>query len=98
MSGVPQARNACDAGTGARTSGNILNTRRCVGAAWRGSSRVFWQPYYTVWAVLALTWTSSYMVPIALAPLLRPLGEAFELTYAQAGFLGTAYFYGYAAV
>jgi len=59
---------------------------------------VSWQPYYTVWAVLALTWASSYMVRIALAPLLYPLGEAFELTYAQAGFLATAYFYGYAAV
>jgi MFS family permease len=59
---------------------------------------VAWRPYHTVWAILALTWTSSYMVRIALAPLLRPLGDAFDLSYAQAGFLATAYFYGYAAV
>ncbi len=54
-----------------------------------------WQPYHTVWAVLVTGWVTNYMVRLSLAPVLVPIMQEFHLSYTQAGFLATAFFYAY---
>lgn len=39
------------------------------------------RPYYTVWAILALTWTSGYMVQIGLINRLLPPDQVESHTY-----------------
>ncbi len=40
-------------------------------------------------------WVTNYMVRSSLSPLLIPILQEFDLTYAQAGILATAFFYAY---
>lgn len=54
------------------------------------------RPYYhTVWAVLILAWMASYLVRMGLSPILVPIMREFQLSYAQAGLLATAFFFAY---
>jgi sugar phosphate permease len=52
--------------------------------------------YHQVWLVLIFGWISSYMVRVALSPVLIPLMKEFSLSFAQAGLLASAVFYSYA--
>ncbi|MBI2457069.1 MAG: MFS transporter [candidate division NC10 bacterium] len=54
-----------------------------------------WQAYHTVWAVLIFAWITNYLVRMGLSPVLVPIMREFQLTYAQAGLLATAFFYAY---
>ena len=54
-----------------------------------------WEKYHTVWAIMVFGWVTNYMVRSSLSPLLIPILQEFELTYAQAGILATAFFYAY---
>lgn len=54
-----------------------------------------WQYYHTVWAVLIFAWITNYLVRMGLSPVLLPIMREFDLTYAQAGLLATAFFYAY---
>jgi len=51
-----------------------------------------WEKYHTVWAIMVFGWVTNYMVRSSLSPLLIPILQEFELTYAQAGILATAFF------
>ena len=54
------------------------------------------RPYYqTVWAVLIFAWITNYLVRMGLSPVLVPIMREFQLTFAQAGLLATAFFYAY---
>src|SRR5919204_2479995 len=55
-------------------------------------------PYYAVWAVLVYAWVANYLIRMALGPLLPPIMEELALSYTQAGFLSTAFFYAYMAI
>ena len=57
-----------------------------------------WEKYHTVWVVLIAGWVTNYMVRSCLSPLLIPIIREFELTYAEAGLLATAFFYAYTAM
>lgn len=54
-----------------------------------------WQYYHTVWAVMIFAWITNYLVRMGLSPVLVPIMREFQLTYAQAGLLATAFFYAY---
>jgi MFS family permease len=54
-----------------------------------------WEKYHTVWAIMIFGWVTNYMVRASLSPLLIPILQEFKLTYAEAGFLATAFFYAY---
>jgi len=54
-----------------------------------------WKPYHTVWAVLIFAWITNYLVRMGLSPVLVPIMREFQLTFAQAGLLATAFFYAY---
>jgi MFS family permease len=56
---------------------------------------VKWEKYHTVWAIMIFGWVTNYMVRSSLSPLLIPILQEFNLTYAQAGILATAFFYAY---
>ena len=61
-----------------------------------GGPRVGRRPYYqTVWAVLIFAWLTNYLVRMGLSPVLVPIMREFQLSYAQAGLLATAFFYAY---
>ena len=55
-------------------------------------------PYYAVWAVLVYAWVANYLIRMALGALLPPIMEELALSYTQAGFLSTAFFYAYMAI
>jgi MFS family permease len=54
-----------------------------------------WKYYHTVWVVLIFAWISNYLVRVGLSPVLIPIMQEFQLTYAQAGLLATAFFFAY---
>jgi MFS family permease len=54
-----------------------------------------WEYYHTVWTVLILAWITNYLVRMGLSPVLVPIMREFQLSYAQAGLLATAFFYAY---
>ena len=54
-----------------------------------------WEYYHTVWAVLIFAWMTSYLVRMGLSPILVPIMHEFNLSFAQAGLLATAFFYAY---
>ena len=56
------------------------------------------QYYHKVWGVLLLGWMSLYMVRTGMSPLLVPIMNEFQLSYAQAGFLASAVFWAYTAM
>jgi MFS family permease len=53
------------------------------------------QTYHTVWGALIFGWISNYMVRTGLAPVLLPIRRELHLTFAQAGWLVTAFFVAY---
>jgi len=57
-----------------------------------------WEYYHKVWAVMVFGWIANYMVRSGLSPVLIPIREEFELTYAEAGLIGSALFYAYAGM
>lgn len=54
-----------------------------------------WEYYHTVWAVLIFAWITNYLVRMGLSPVLVPIMREFQLTFAQAGLLATAFFCAY---
>src|SRR3972149_2032049 len=67
-----------------------------INSLWpEGLSRMKWEKYHTVWAIMIFGWITNYMVRSSLSPLLIPILQEFKLTYAQAGILATAFFYAY---
>ncbi len=54
-----------------------------------------WEKYHTVWTIMIFGWVTNYMVRSSLSPLLIPILQEYQLTYAQAGILATAFFYAY---
>jgi MFS family permease len=54
--------------------------------------------YQAIWALVVYTWVSVYLARMALGPLLPILMAELTLSYAQAGFLSTALFWGYMAM
>jgi len=54
-----------------------------------------WERYHTIWAIMIFGWVTNYMVRSSLSPLLIPIIQEFQLTYAQAGILAAAFFYAY---
>lgn len=54
-----------------------------------------WHYYHKVWLTLSLGWMSLYMVRVGMSPLLIPIMDEFELTYADAGLLSSAVFWAY---
>ncbi|MSP13989.1 MAG: MFS transporter [Chloroflexi bacterium] len=57
-----------------------------------------WKPYHTVWLVMGFAWITNYMVRMALSPALVQIQGEFKLSFGQAGFLATAFFYAYTAI
>jgi ACS family D-galactonate transporter-like MFS transporter len=55
-------------------------------------------PYYAVWALLVYAWIANYLVRMALGALLPPIMAELRLSYTEAGFLSTAFFYAYMAM
>jgi ACS family D-galactonate transporter-like MFS transporter len=55
-------------------------------------------PYYVIWALLVYAWVANYLIRMALGALLPPIIKELALTYAEAGFLSTAFFYAYMAM
>jgi ACS family D-galactonate transporter-like MFS transporter len=55
-------------------------------------------PYYAIWALLVYAWVANYLIRMALGPLLPPIMKELTLSYAEAGFLSTAFFYAYMAM
>jgi MFS family permease len=51
--------------------------------------------YYKVWGTLLFGWMSLYMVRVGMSPLLVPIMEEFNLSYADAGLLSSAIFWAY---
>ncbi|MCL7397891.1 MAG: MFS transporter [Thaumarchaeota archaeon] len=54
-----------------------------------------WKRHHTVWLVMIFGWTSIYMIRMALSSALVSIKQEFNLSYAEAGLLVTAYFYTY---
>lgn len=54
--------------------------------------------YHTIWFVLVYAWIANYLVRMALAALLGPIMTELRLSYTEAGFLSTAFFYAYLAM
>ena len=55
-------------------------------------------PYYAIWALLIYAWVGNYLIRMALGALLPPIMQELALSYAEAGFLSTAFFYAYMAM
>ena len=55
-------------------------------------------PYYAIWALLVYAWVANYLIRMALGPLLPPIMTELGLSYSEAGFLSTAFFYAYMAM
>ncbi len=55
-------------------------------------------PYYAIWAVLVYAWVANYLIRMALGALLPPIMKELALSYGEAGFLSTAFFYAYMAM
>jgi ACS family D-galactonate transporter-like MFS transporter len=55
-------------------------------------------PYYAIWALLVYAWVANYLIRMALGPLLPPIMKELTLSYGEAGFLSTAFFYAYMAM
>ncbi len=55
-------------------------------------------PYYAIWALLIYAWIGNYLIRMALGALLPPIMAELALSYAEAGFLSTAFFYAYMAM
>jgi len=55
-------------------------------------------PYYVIWVLLVYAWVANYLIRMALGALLPPIIKELALTYAEAGFLSTAFFYAYMAM
>lgn len=51
--------------------------------------------YHKVWGVLLIGWMSLYMVRMGMSPLLVPIMDEFNLSYARAGLLSSAIFWAY---
>nr|MBC8231729.1 MFS transporter [bacterium] len=54
-----------------------------------------WRYYHTVWSVLVFGWITNYMIRIGFSPVLGPIMKEFNITYADAGLLATAFFIAY---
>ncbi len=52
-------------------------------------------PYGVVWALLVFAWVANYLVRMALPPLLGPIMAELHLSYRDAGWLASAFFYAY---
>ncbi|MEW5908585.1 MAG: MFS transporter, partial [Thermodesulfobacteriota bacterium] len=57
-----------------------------------------WKEYHKVWGVMIFGWIANYMVRSGLAPVLIPIRQEMNLTYAQAGWIASALFYAYAGM
>src|SRR5437867_13384767 len=55
-------------------------------------------PYYAIWGLLIYAWVGNYLIRMALGALLPPIMQELALSYAEAGFLSTAFFYAYVAM
>jgi len=55
-------------------------------------------PYYAIWGLLIYAWVGNYLIRMALGALLPPIIQELALSYAEAGFLSTAFFYAYMAM
>jgi len=55
-------------------------------------------PYYAVWALFVYAWVANYLIRMALGALLPPIMNELCLSYTEAGFLSTAFFYAYVAM
>ncbi len=55
-------------------------------------------PYYAVWALLVYAWVANYLIRMALGALLPPIMKELGLSFTEAGFLSTAFFYAYMAM
>ncbi|HEV8437967.1 MAG TPA: MFS transporter [Methylomirabilota bacterium] len=55
-------------------------------------------PYYAIWLLLIYAWVANYLIRMALGALLAPIMSELALSYTQAGFLSTAFFYAYMAM
>jgi ACS family D-galactonate transporter-like MFS transporter len=55
-------------------------------------------PYYAIWAILIYAWVANYLIRMALGALLPPIMRELSLSYTEAGFLSTAFFYAYMAM
>ncbi len=51
--------------------------------------------YYSIWALFVYAWIANYLIRMALGALLPPIMDELQLSYTQAGFLSTAFFYAY---
>ena len=51
--------------------------------------------YAVVWAIFVYVWIANYLIRMALSALLPPVMQEFQLSYAQAGLLSSAFFYAY---
>ncbi len=54
--------------------------------------------YYTIWALLVYAWVANYLIRMALSALLPPVMRELQLSYTEAGFLSTAFFWAYMAM
>src|SRR4026208_542824 len=54
--------------------------------------------YAVVWAVFVYVWIANYLLRMALSALLPPGLPAFQLSYAEAGLLSSAFFYAYTSM
>src|SRR6266540_3085785 len=55
-------------------------------------------PYYGIWTLLIYAWVGNYLIRMALSALLPPIMNELALSYTEAGFLSTAFFYAYMAM
>lgn len=55
-------------------------------------------PYHVVWILIVYAWIANYLVRMALGALLPPIMGELGLSYTDAGFLSTAFFYAYTAM
>ncbi len=54
-----------------------------------------WKRHHTIWLAMILGWISIYMIRMAPSSALASIKQEFNLSYAEAGLLVTAYFYTY---
>lgn len=57
-----------------------------------------WMYYHLVWSVMLFGWIIIYTSRFVISPLIIPIMGELNLTYAEAGFLVSAYFYAYVAM
>jgi ACS family D-galactonate transporter-like MFS transporter len=55
-------------------------------------------PYYAIWALVVYAWVANYLIRMAIGALLPPIIQELALSYAEAGFLSSAFFYAYMAM